>query len=172
VRQDDFAVSRKVHPWVGETTVAIADANSIVLSRVDIGKAFLAGSLSVLIFQQGLALLLYQAGVSSRAPYPMNPVPPFGVPQTLSAAFWGGLWGIILAAVLRSVGSGLRYWLTAILFGGIVVSAVLLFVVFPIKGRPLAAGWDMHIWFLIFCSHALFGLGTAILLRVFSSLRR
>src|SRR3546814_5072860 len=35
------------------------------------------------------------------APWSMAPVSPFGVPQTLSAAFFGGLWGIAYAAADR-----------------------------------------------------------------------
>ena len=29
--------------------------------------------------------------------YSMRPIPPFGVPQILSQAFWGGIWGIVFA---------------------------------------------------------------------------
>lgn len=130
--------------------------------------AFIAGVLGVLVFQFGLSALFFAAGISPNAPFPMTPVPPFGVPQSLSAAFWGGLWGILLMLVLRSARSDTAYWLTAILFGGIAVSAVLLFIVFPLKGRPLAAGWNMNTWALIFSLHAAFGFGTAVFLRMFS----
>lgn len=47
----------------------------------------------------------------------------------------------------------------------IVVSAVALLIVGPIKGRPFAAGWNMRIWLTLFVLHAAFGLGTALLLR-------
>ena len=130
--------------------------------------AFTAGVLGVLVFQFGFSTLFFAAGISPNAPFPMAPVPPFGVPQSLSAAFWGGLWGILLMFVLRNARSDAAYWLTAILFGGIAVSAVLLFIVFPLKGRPLAAGWNMNTWALIFSLHAAFGFGTAVFLRMFS----
>ncbi len=136
------------------------------LTAGDILRGFLAGALGVLVFQFGLNAILYGAGMSANPPYPMGSVPPFGVPQTVSAAFWGGLWGIVLMLVLRNVHSEAGYWLTAILFGAIAVSAVLLFVVFPLKGRPIAAGWDMNTWARIFTSHAAFGLGTAVFLRL------
>ena len=136
-----------------------------------IAIGFLSGALSVLVFQFGLAALLHAAGITPNAPYSMTPTQPFGVPQTLSAAFWGGMWGILLYAVLLRAGVGWRYWLTAALFGGFVVGGTLLFVVLPLKGRPFAAGWDFHVWALIFCLHAVFGLGAAVFLRAISALR-
>lgn len=76
--------------------------------------------------------------------------------------------GYLADVGIRSARSDTAYWLTAILFGGIAVSAVLLFIVFPLKGRPLAAGWNMNTWALIFSLHASFGFGTAVFLRMFS----
>ncbi len=134
-------------------------------SPVNIAKAFVAGFVSVLVFQFGLAALLHLAGLIANAPYAMRPVPPFGVPQTLSSAFWGGLWGIVFLGVLRGR-AGSSYWLTAALFGGIVVSAVALLIVGPIKGRPFAAGWNMRTWLTLFVLHGAFGLGAALMLRV------
>ena len=57
--------------------------------------AFLAGFLSTLIFHQGLLALLHAAGASPRPAYVMTAAPPLGVPQVLSLAFWGVLWGIV-----------------------------------------------------------------------------
>lgn len=130
--------------------------------------AFVAGALSVLIFQFGFAALLYAADLSPNPPWRMTPVPPFGVPQTLNAMFWGGLWGIVMLPVLAKAGSGAGYWLTAMVFGALAVSTVLFFVVFPIKGRPVGAGWDMKVWARVLAQHAAFGLGTAVFLRLLS----
>ena len=152
--------------------MATLDTGRSAIGAADIVKAFVAGALGVLVFQLGLGALFYYSGISPNPPYSMALVPPLGVPQSVSFAFWGGLWGIVLMAVLRNVRSEAAYWLTAILFGGIVVSAVLLFVVFPLKGRPLAAGWNMATWATIFCLHAAFGLGTAVFLRLLSVARR
>ena len=141
-------------------------------SPAGLALGFVAGALSVLVFQMGLGTLLYAAGQSPNPPYSVTPVPPLGIPQFLSGAFWGGLWGIGLNALLWQLDArGWRYWLTAILFGGLVVGGTLLFVVLPLKGRPIAAGWNMHAWALIFCLHAMFGFGTAVWLRVFGARR-
>ena len=133
---------------------------------VTVGKAFIAGVLGVLVFQYGLAALLHVAGLITNAPYRMNPVPPFGVPQSISSAFWGGLWGIAFLPALARTKSDAAYWITAIVFGAIAVSSVLLFVVFPIKGRAFAAGWSMRTWATVATLHAAFGLGTAFFLRL------
>ncbi len=74
---------------------------------------FAAGLLAVLVFHQGTAVLLHllttkahvAAGVFGRVPFPYRaaPVPPFGVPAVASAAFWGGVWGVLLAVLLRAL---------------------------------------------------------------------
>ena len=43
--------------------------------------------------------LLHLIGLTAGQPYAFRPVPPLGVPAVLSAAFWGGVWGIVFAAV-------------------------------------------------------------------------
>jgi hypothetical protein len=58
---------------------------------------FVAGALAVLVFHQGALLALRLAGLVPAPPWRLAPVPPFGVPAVLSAAFWGGIWGIALA---------------------------------------------------------------------------
>lgn len=67
------------------------------------------------------------------APYPTTPTKPFGVPFFWSAAFWGGIWGIGLAAVLNRIQQRFFYWGIAFLFGMIVPTLVSIFVVFPIQ---------------------------------------
>ncbi len=144
------------------SNTATHKAEAVLLS---LPKAFLAGALAVLVFQLGLAAMLTLAGLAPFPIYPMTPVPPFGVPQSLNWAFWGGLWGLVLFFVLRGR-DGVGYWLTAILFGAIVVSAVLFFVVLPLKGQPVAFGYDMKLWSLVGSLHAAFGLGFAVFMRL------
>jgi hypothetical protein len=132
---------------------------SAMLLRIVLG--FLSGALSVLVIQMGAAAILHTVGILPNAPYSMAPTHPFGVPQALSSAFWGGLWGIVMVPVLSSAQSEARYWLTALLFGGLVVGGVALFIVGPLKGRPIAASGDLSVLSLIFILHAIFGLGTA-----------
>jgi len=130
-------------------------------------SAFLAGFLATLIFHQGLLALLHAAGASPRPAYVMTSTPPLGVPQVLSLAFWGGVWGIALWLVLQSVGASWLYWVSALVFGAIFPSIVALFVVLPLKGLPAAGGWNPQLIVGALLLNGAWGIGTALLLRVF-----
>ena len=101
-------------------------------------KAFIAGFLATLIFHQGLLGLLHLAGVTPMAPFNLSPVPPLQVPQVLSLAFWGGLWGLP-AWLLISGRNGWLYWVAGLLFGAVLPTAVAMLVVFPLKGLDVNA---------------------------------
>ena len=84
--------------------------------------AFLAGFISVLVFHQAMLAVLHLLGVTPAVPWTTSPVPPLGVPQVISAAFWGGVWGLLLAPVLQHTRSTAAYWITAIVFGAFALS--------------------------------------------------
>ena len=128
-------------------------------ARLVIG--FVAGFLSVPIFQQGLLALLHAAGVVPSPAWPMEPTGPFGVPKTLDYAFWGGVWGMVYALIEPRLVPRLGVWLSGLLFGAIGPVLVLLFVVIPLKGGPMGGGFPFPVLLLIVVLHAVFGLGTA-----------
>jgi len=129
-------------------------------------RSFLAGFLSTVIFHQGLLALLHAAGVTDRRPYAVTPTPPFGVPAVISLAFWGGVWGILLWLAIRSA-AGTAYWLLATVLGAVAPSIVALFVVFPLKGQPLAGGWQPAILVGALLLNGAWGFGVALFLRLF-----
>lgn len=99
-------------------------------------KAFFAGVFATLVFHQGvLALLHFGAGMGP-APFDTELVGPLSIPAVLSLAFWGGVWGIPIWALMR-LGPRAWYWGTAIVAGAIGPSAVALLVVLPLKGIPV-----------------------------------
>ncbi len=57
-------------------------------------KAFVLGYASTLIFHQGLVVYLHTIGFLPRLPYSLTPTAPFQIPQVISLAFWGGVWGV------------------------------------------------------------------------------
>lgn len=126
---------------------------------------FIAGFLAVLCFHQAALGLLHSAGVVPFAPYSLQPTAPLGIPSVISASFWGGLWALVMIAVLDRIGHAL-IWLKAALFGGIALTLVALAVVFPLKGY----GFDMDQLpgrFIIgFILNALWGIGTIVFIRV------
>ena len=132
-------------------------------TRLVIG--FSAGFLSVLIFQSGLVAILHAAGAVPFAPWSLAPVPPFGVPRSLSAAFWGGLWGIAYALLEPRLTARLGWWSGGLAFGAVLPVLVLWFVVMPLKGLPVGGGFVPSGVLLVIVIHAVFGLGTAILFR-------
>jgi hypothetical protein len=101
---------------------------------------FLAGALAVVTFHQGMVFLLSSVGLIQSRVYALRGVPPFGVPTILNQMFWGGLWGVLFATVADI----LPRWSPLLLgFACGVLGPVLAswFVVAPLKGLPLAAGW-------------------------------
>lgn len=128
-------------------------------------KAFVAGFVSTLLFHQGLLGAFYLAGTFQRPPWNLAPVPPLGVPSVVSLAFWGGLWGIVLWALIRKL-EGVGYWMSALLIGALGPSVVAWFVVMPLKGLPAAGGFDPKIIVGALLLNAAWGIGVAILMRV------
>ena len=73
-------------------------------------RGFLAGFAATLVFHQGLLELYYLAGVVSHPAWGIRLVPPFGVPQMISLAFWGGVWGVVLALLTRTLTHSAARW--------------------------------------------------------------
>jgi hypothetical protein len=99
-------------------------------------KAFVAGLLATLIFHQGAVAIFHAAGVLPTRAWNMAPTDPFGIPQVISLAFWGGVWGIILWLLVRPV-RGIRRWSVALAIGAIAPTGVALLIVFPLKGMAV-----------------------------------
>ena len=72
----------------------MAQPSPVSVSGADLLRAFLSGAGAALIFHQLGLGLLHLVGITPLVPYSLAPVPPFGVPQVLSLAFWGGLWAL------------------------------------------------------------------------------
>ncbi len=134
---------------------------------------FVAGFVAVLVFHQGAAWLLHMLTVKAQigvgvfgrvgSPFSMAPVKPFGVPHVLSWAFWGGVWGIALALLLR----GLRPpdLLFGFVIGAFVATLVGFTLVAHLKGLPPFAGGDKRIWWRVGLLNGAWGWGAALLLR-------
>ena len=129
-------------------------------------QAFIAGFVSTLVFHQGVLALLYLAGAVPHAPYDLRAVPPLGLPAVISLAFWGGVWGAAIWSLLKRVG-GAAYWVWAVVIGAIGPSAVALFIVYPLKGMPVAGGWDPKLLGTALLLNGTWGLGLALLMRLF-----
>lgn len=134
---------------------------------------FVAGFVSVIVFHQ-----LVFAGIGALfglpvKPWSLAPVAPFGVPQIVSTAFWGGLWGIALAlAAQRMRPTVLTLLLFGLVFGALLPSLAGWLIVAPLKGQPMAAGGDPVRLAIELVVNGAWGLGTAALLWLAFRLRR
>ena len=129
-------------------------------------KPFVAGMVAVLVFHQGMLALLHTLGLTERLPFVMAPAGPLGVPQVLSAAFWGGVWGVVLWPLLARRRGRPDYWVAAIALGAVFPSLVAWFVVAPLKAQPVANGWQMAALATSLLVNAAWGFGVALEMRV------
>jgi hypothetical protein len=122
---------------------------------------FLAGAIAALVFHQCVAEIFDIAGIGKMVAFRITPTLPFGIPAVVSLSFWGAMYGVVLALVaprlrrpLWQAGLGL----------GLLAGLVTLFVVFPLKGLPVAHGgalWPIARTFILTAS---WGLGASLLL--------
>ena len=126
---------------------------------------FVAGVLSVLLFQMGALAILYAIGQTQAVPFAYTPTQPLGIPQIWSLCFWGGVWAQAFGCVERFFPRGFLYYVCAFLFGIVGPVMVLWFVVFPLKGLPVAAGLDPGRMLTQLIIHGCYGLGVGVLLQ-------
>ncbi|HBX56872.1 hypothetical protein [Pseudomonas sp. UBA2684] len=130
---------------------------------------FVAGFLAVLCFHQPVLGLLHGYAVVPFAPFNTAATVPFGVPAWLSAAFWGGIWGVLMLSLLRWHAGQPQPWLKGLLFGGIALTSVALLVVFPLKGMGFDPSQLPGRFLIGFLLNAAWGVGTLIFARTLLS---
>lgn len=137
---------------------------------------FVCGALAVIVFHQGTVFLLFhQFGLlkslgvpdafrGQSAGFNMRPVPPLGIPQVMSLAFWGGVWGIVLAALIRF--ARLPDLLTGFILGGIVCTLVGFTLIAGLRGQPMLTANGIT-WARVILINGAWGWGAALLMRPF-----
>ena len=124
---------------------------------------FIAAAISVLTFHQAMweALhLLALPGMGMPAPYPTDPIAPFGVPGFSIFASGAGCTGSSSVWSLPRLTAPL--WLCGLILG-IIAALVGLLVVPAIKGLPVGAGFPLN-WVRSFLINGFWGLGVGIIL--------
>ena len=125
---------------------------------------FMAGFIAIFAFNQLAVWILWYVGVSPFGGFSIARNG-FGVPQVLSYAFWGGVWGILFSIVHHRFPAHGGYWVTAFLFGALLPPAVLLFVVLPLKGQAAGGGWRWALLLTVFLVNGAWGIGTGLILK-------
>jgi hypothetical protein len=82
------------------------------------------------------------------------------------AAFWGGAWGALFAATFARL-EGTRLIIAATIFGAIFPTLVAWFVVAPLKGNPMAGGFNPAAMMIGPIVNGAWGLGTGLGLALF-----
>jgi hypothetical protein len=140
------------------------------LSLKALAVGFIAGAVAVLLFHQGMVLVLYLTGQTPNFPWSMRPVPPLGVPAIVNSMFWGGVWGVLFAVVAETLPRP-ALWLKGVVFGllgpwllgnGILVPLI--------KGGPLLFGGAVPRMIVGALIGAAFGLGLGLIYGLFYGL--
>ena len=71
------------------------------------------------------------------------------------------MWGILFAAIAPRLRRDASYWLAALILGALVLPLVGWFVVAPLKGQPIAAGWVPSRMLLSVLINGAWGVGMA-----------
>lgn len=129
------------------------------IQRIAIG--FLAAVLSVLVFHQGMILLLRETGLFgvSRTSIVWNLAAnprAFGLPTLVNQCFWGGLYGAAFGLLAGRVRLGN---LPLALITGAATTMVGFFIVAALRGTPIAGGWQLMAWLRGLSIGLSFGLG-------------
>lgn len=132
-------------------------------------KAFIAGFIAVLTFHQGLVWLLDFQGIIQATPWDMTPAPPFALPAVVSAALFGGLWGILLWLLIRNAEAA-GYYVGAVILGGVFLSLVALTLVIWLQNghdvQAMIDTWTLHRIGVVLAVNGAWGLGVAVFMRV------
>jgi len=150
----------------------MAQPASPCISGAYLLRAFFCGAGAALIFHQLGLGLLHVFEITPLVPYNLAGVPPFGVPQVLSLAFWGGVWAIVFVLVepwLNRAPGG--PWVGGILFGLVAPTLVTWFLVMPLKGMQPGGGFHFPGILVSPVVNTLWVIGTALFLGITSGRR-
>jgi hypothetical protein len=128
----------------------------------------LSGFLAALFFHEATLGLLHAAGLIAAAGFSTAPFAPLGVPEFVVNALLSACLAIPMAWLLRIAPERAAPWVQALVYGALVVTAVRIFVVDPLRGIwptgnmlvPLAIGA---------LANAVWGWGALVFMRAFMS---
>lgn len=105
---------------------------------------------------------MWSMGMIPFAPYSLAPQPPLGVPGILSLAFWGGVWGVVIAAIaMRKPG-----WspiLIGLVVGAVGCVVVGFTIVAGLRGQALFGAWEAGRWMRSMVINGAWGAGAGFL---------
>ena len=129
---------------------------------------FVAGFLAALFFREATIAMLHAAGVIDPSGYSTAPFLPLalGIPEFIVNALWSAVFGILMAWLLRVAPDRTAPWIGALVFGGVVLTAVSVFLVDPLRGI-WPSGNMLPRLALGFASNGMWGWGALVFMRAF-----
>ena len=131
---------------------------------------FIVGAIAVMTVHEVVNFLLLELGLFPRIPWSMEPAAMTGLPQFLSDAFWGGLWGVLFALSVSCI-PGRSATVRGLVFGIVGPAVIGVFILVPlITGRfPLFFGGDPKLIVSVLLILGAFGAGMGWLYGLFAS---
>lgn len=83
---------------------------------LNLALGFIAAAIAVVTVHQAIVFGLTAAGYLKAESWSLKPMGPFGVPTIVNSMFWGGLWGILFAAIWHVLPSNIM-WIKGLIFG-------------------------------------------------------
>jgi len=100
-------------------------------------------------------------GLTMPPPYPIDPIPPWGIPRIMNLCFWGGLYGFVFGLTLPRLTAPL--WLCGLGLG-VIAALVGILVVPAVKGLPIGSGWILQNWIRSLLINGFWGIGVGLIL--------
>ncbi|WP_250451346.1 hypothetical protein [Caballeronia sp. ATUFL_M2_KS44] len=125
-----------------------------------------SGFLAALFFRESTYALLHAAGLIDTAGFSTAPFLPLGIPEFIANALWSAVIAILMAWLLRVAPENRAPWIGALVFGGIVLTAVSAFVIDPARGI-WPAGNMLPRLAPNFIANAIWGWGALVFMRAF-----
>jgi len=139
------------------------------LSPKSLLVGFIAAAIAVVVFHQGMFLILNLLGLLPAMPWNLAPTGPLGVPTLLNQIFWGGLWGALFSVVWPHL-PGRDVWLKGMVFGWLGPMLLGNWLLLPlIRGTPYFAGFVPMRMLVSALIAGAFGLGLGL---IYERLRR
>ncbi len=129
---------------------------------------FFAGFVAVLLFQQPVLALLHGLRITPQAPYSNVTTLPLGVPYVWARAFWGGVFGVILAGIDNRFPAGAGLWKWAAIFGALAPTALEWILTLALRHQPLGGIWTIGTIVSPLLINAAWGVGAEAILSVIS----
>jgi hypothetical protein len=135
-----------------------------MIAPLSLLAAFVAGWAATLAVHQPTVGLFHYLGLIQAPPFGTRGTAPFGIAEIWSLAFWGGVWGIALVLAMARQRL-MPLLLFGLVFGAIVPTLVFWFIVSPLRGQPIAQGWNPSRMWIGPVLNGLWGLGCALFWR-------